>query len=81
MISTVTTTTVSMITSTTVALAASLGLIGILTLLSLLIQKELVTAVDSPRARAFGRVLNVAIVPLLMAFALVVVVRVAEVLR
>ena len=81
MISTVTTTTVSTITSTTVVFAASLGLIVILTLLALLIQKELVTAVATPRARALGRVLNVAIVPLLMAFALIVVVRVAEVLH
>ena len=56
-------------------------MVAILTLVSLPAQKELVTAVDSPRARAFGRVLNVAIVPLLMAFALIVAVRVAEALR
>jgi hypothetical protein len=79
MISTVTTTTVS--TVTTVALAASLGLVSIVTLLMLLIQKELVTAATGPRAKALGRILNMAIVPLLMAFALIVVVKVAEVLR
>jgi len=81
MISTVTTTTVSTITSTTVVFAASLGLIGIITLLSLLIQKEMVTSLTGPRAKALGRVLNIAIVPLLMAFFLIVVVRVGEVLR
>jgi hypothetical protein len=47
----------------------------------LLIQKELVTAATGPRAKALGRILNMAIVPLLMAFALIVVVKVAEVLR
>jgi len=79
MISTVTTTTVS--TVTTVALAASLGLVTIVTLLSLLIQKELVTAATGPRTRALGQALNIAIVPLLIAFALIVVAKVAEVLR
>lgn len=79
MVSTVTTTTVS--TVTTVALAASLGLVAIVTLLALLIQKELVTAATGPRAKALGRVLNTAIVPLLMAFAFIVAVKVAEVLR
>ena len=79
MISTVTTTTVS--TVTTVALAASLGLIAIVTLLALLIQKELVTVGSGARTQALGRALNMAIVPLLMAFALIVAVKVAEVLR
>ena len=79
MVSTVTTTTVS--TVTTVALAASLGLVAIVTLLSLLIQKELVTAASGARAKALGRALNVDIVPLLMGFALIVVLKVVEVLR
>ena len=79
MISTVTTTTVSTVTS--VALAASLGLIAIVVLLALLIQKEVLTASTSPRARALSRVLNTAIVPLLMGFGFIAVVKVLEVLR
>jgi len=47
----------------------------------LLIQKELVTALATPRAKAFGRALDVAIVPLLMVFFTVATVRVFEVLR
>jgi hypothetical protein len=79
MISTVTTSTVTTVTS--VALAASLGLVAVLVLLMLLVQKEAVTAVAGPRAKAFGRVLNTAIVPLLMAFAFIAVVKIGEVLR
>lgn len=79
MVSTVTTTTVS--TVTTVALAGSLAIVSILTLLALLIQKELTTAAEGHRLRALGRVLNIGIVPLLMGFALIVAVRVAEVLK
>jgi hypothetical protein len=79
MISTVTTTTVT--TVTTVALAGSLGLIAILALLALLVQKELVTAGESRFALVFGRVLNVGIIPLLMSFALMVFVKVAEALH
>jgi hypothetical protein len=78
MISTVTTTTVSAIASTTV-LVASLSLIAILTLLALLIQKDLTTAVSGARARTLGRVLNIAILPLLMIFAFMVLVRLAEI--
>jgi hypothetical protein len=78
MISTVTTTTVS--TVTTVALAASLGLIAIVVLLILLIQKEVLSASTSARARSLSRALNVAIVPLLMAFGFIAVVKVLEVL-
>jgi len=83
MISTVTSTTVSTITSsiTTGALAASLALVSVIILFVLLVQKELVTAADTPRFRALGRTLDVAIVPLLMAFAMIVVTRVAEALR
>lgn len=79
MVSTVTTTTVS--TVTTVSIAGSLALVAIVTLLALLIQKELTTAAEGRLARALGRALNIGIVPLLMGFALIVAVRVAEVLR
>jgi hypothetical protein len=83
MISTVTTTTVSTVTTTvtTVSFVASLALVSVLTLFVLLLQKELATATESPRLKALGRTLDVAVVPLLMAFAMIVAVRVAEVLR
>jgi hypothetical protein len=79
MISTVTTTTVS--TVTTLALAGSLALICALTLVVMLIQKELTTAAESRLSRTLGRALNVGIVPLLIAFVLIVVVRVIETLK
>jgi hypothetical protein len=79
MVSTVTTSTV--VTVTTVAIAGSLTLIGICTLLALLIQKELTTATEGRFARAFGRALNIGIVPLLITFALIVAVKVADVLK
>lgn len=79
MISTVTTTTVS--TVTTVALATSIALVSIVALLALLIQKEWLTAATGPRAKALGRVLNTAIIPLLIVFAVTLVVKVAEVWR
>ena len=79
MISTVTTTTVSTVTTT--ILTGSLTLIAILTLLVLLIQKELVTTSESRTAVIVGRVLNVGIIPLLMGFGMIVVVKVLEALR
>jgi hypothetical protein len=89
MISTVTTTTVSTIVSSTsttstiamLGFATSLALVSIITLFVLLVQKELVTAADSPRFKALGRTLDVAVVPLLMAFAMIAINSVVQVLR
>jgi preprotein translocase subunit SecD len=77
-------TVVSTVTTTTVATAAQAGvlaLVAVLTLLTLLIQKELTVAAEGPFARIFGKVLNVGILPLLMAFVLIAVVKVIEVLK
>lgn len=79
MISTVTTSTVS--TVTTAALAGSVALIGILVLLVLLVQKELSSAAAGTRFEALSKALNIGILPLMIAFVMVVVARVAEVLR
>lgn len=79
MISTVTTATVT--TVTTVAIAGSLALIGICTLLALLIQKELITSIRGRLARALSRALNIGIVPLLIAFAMILAVKVASALK
>jgi hypothetical protein len=79
MVSTVTTATIASIT--TVAIAGSLALIGIFTLLALLVQKELTTSARGRFARALGRALNISIVPLLIAFAMIVAVKVAQALQ
>ena len=79
MVSTVTTTTVS--TVTTITLAGSLALVTILTLLALLIQKELTTASRKRQALAFGRILNIGIIPLLVVFAFIVAVKVVQALQ
>ena len=78
MISTVTTTTVTTIAS--MATAGSLAVVGIVLLLALLIQKELASASDSRFAQVLSRVVNIAIVPLLLGFAYIVVFKVIEAL-
>lgn len=79
MISTVTTSTVS--TVTTAAIAGSVALIGVLVLFVLLFQKEMTTAADGGRIKRMGRALTIGIIPLMIAFVLVVVYRVLDVLR
>ena len=79
MISTVTTTTVSILT--TPAIAGSLALIAILVLLALLLQKEVASASTDSRLQQLSRLLNFSIAPLLLAFILIVVYKVAEVLN
>jgi hypothetical protein len=61
--------------------SGSLALIAILTLLALLIQKELAAASNKPWARQYARLLNVPIVPLLLVFAVVVGAKIAEALQ
>jgi len=86
MISTVTTTTVTTVGSTN--LAAGLGLLATLLLIALLIAKELSgagmeasgSAGTAVLSRAIDRVLNVAIVPLLVVFGFIVIAKVLEVL-
>ena len=80
MVSTVTTTTVTTVASATAGVAAQMSLVAIVTLLGLLIAKEMVSASDRPLLKAFGRALNVAVVPLLMGFVLIAAVRVLGVL-
>ena len=76
MISTVTTSTVS-----TVTIAGSLVIIGILVLLALLVQKELASASDGPRAARLSKLVNIGIAPLLIAFVLVIISKVTQVLK
>jgi hypothetical protein len=79
MISTVTTSTVS--TITTSAIAGSVALVAIIVLLFLLVQKELAGAANGSRYQTLTKVLNIGIIPLLMAFVVVVITRVAQVLK
>jgi hypothetical protein len=79
MSSTVTTTTVS--TITTVALLSSLGLVAIVTLLLLLIKKEIISTSAHPQLQTLSRLLNIAIVPLVMVFVMIAAVNLAQVWR
>ena len=76
MISTVTTSTVS-----TVTIAGSIALVGVFVLFAMLLQKELASSADNQRATRLSKILNIAIVPLLIAFFLFVISKVADVLR
>lgn len=79
MICTVTTSTIAIVTSA--ALAGSVVLTGILVLLALLAGRELSNAAGGGRFRKLGQVLDIGILPLAMAFMLVVLVGVTEILR
>ena len=78
MISTLTTTTVSAIL--TGALVDSLALMSLLLLLTFLFQKEL-ASVAGNRFKNLVKVLNVGITPLLVAFVLIVLSKVVEVIQ
>jgi hypothetical protein len=76
MITSVTTTVVSIVS--TVSLAGPLAFVGVLTLLVLLIQKELVTASGKRSTLVLGRILNIGIIPLWLVFVVIVIVKVIE---
>jgi hypothetical protein len=78
MVSTVTSTTVT--TVTLFGVSALLGLAAVLMLISYLATRELLGATSSPRLQLLSRRLNVAVVPLLLVFAVIVGSRVAETL-
>ena len=79
MVSTITSTTVSILTTS--AIAGSLATIGILVLIALLVQKEIVLGVRDSRKHQLSQALNIGILPLLIAFFLIVVLKVVEVLN
>ncbi len=76
MISSVTTTTVVSITSA--ASIAAFGLVATLTLIAFLVVKELASSGNDARLQMLSRILNVAIVPLLMVFVATVAAKVVE---
>jgi hypothetical protein len=79
MTSTVTTTTVASVT--TVTLFASFSLIIALTLLVLLIKKEIISSADYPWAKSLSQMLNVAIPPLFVVFVISAAINLLGVLR
>jgi hypothetical protein len=76
MVSTVTTTIYTLLTTS--ALAGSFALVGILVLITLIIQKELIAASGNRRRLKLGKLLNIGILPLLFAFILIVLFKVIE---
>jgi hypothetical protein len=82
MTATVTEVTISTIMSNSSdTLSTTLGIIATLLLLVLLVQKEIISALDNPRAKRWADTLNIAIVPLLLAFGLVVAIRFTDLLH
>ena len=80
MISTVvTTSTVS--TATATAITSSLAVIGIIVLLALLVQKEILSSSETKQAKRFSQVLNIALPPMLIAFALIVAAKISEAIQ
>ena len=58
--------------------AASLAMIAVLTLLVLLVKREIVMNSNDERAIQLGVVLNVAVVPLLVGFLMTAIVKIAS---
>ena len=56
-------------------------LVGMLVLVALLIQKELVSTSEDSRLRRLSRVMNIGILPLLLAFVLIVSFKIVEALN
>lgn len=79
MVSTVTAATVS--TIMTAPTAISFALIGILVLFVLLLQKELASSSPDLLLQRLSRVVDVAVFPLLIAFVMIAIFKVADVLR
>lgn len=77
MISTATTTTATLL----VAGGAAFSLIAIVTLLVLLVQKEISGSLRTKPAQRLSGALNVALVPLLIAFIATAAIQIAEALR
>jgi hypothetical protein len=71
----VTTTTVSTVTVYT--LAGSLALIGILAMAAMLISKDVTATASGERAKRINKALNIALIPLLIVFIVVVASKIA----
>jgi len=76
MLSIVTTTTTTTTTVVTLGNAAMFGAIGVISLIALLIAKELLSASGNKKAVLLGNATSVAILPLLFAFLTIVAIAV-----
>jgi hypothetical protein len=59
----------------------SLAILGVLILVALLIQKELANSSTRSDFKRFGKFLNIGIVPLFIAFLLIIIIRLAGLLK
>ncbi len=81
MITTITTSTITTVTTiAAMGLTAAVGVAAVVALIAFLTTKELASASLSPRSQLAGKALNVPIVPMLMVFAVIVTVKIVEVL-
>ncbi len=78
MVSTVTVTTVTTIAA--MGAIAALSIFGVVLLICLLTSKELLMASSGARRKFLGRTLNISIIPLVISFAVIVALKVAEIL-
>jgi len=87
MVSTVTVSTITTITSVTsitsiaaMGIGAGITIFAVMLLIGLLTTKELVGASDGGRQRLISRCLNISIIPLVVSFAVIVALKVFEIL-
>jgi hypothetical protein len=87
MVSTVTVSTITTVTSITsitsiaaLGIGASISIFAVLLLIGLLTTKELVGASDGGRQKLVSRCLNISIIPLVVSFAVIVALKVVEIL-
>ena len=82
MISTVTTSTVTTVTTVTtmIGFGMTLGMVAVIALATFLCARELAAASEGGTSRFLAGSLNIAIVPLVIAFAMIVAMKVVEVL-
>ena len=81
MISTVTTSTITTVsTIAALGLTATISAVAVITLIAFLTTKQLAGASPSLSSQLTAKFLNVGILPMIMAFAVIVAVKIAEVL-
>jgi hypothetical protein len=81
MVTTITTSTVTTVTTiAAMGLTATISIAAVVALIGFLTTKELVSASLSPSSQLIARFFNVGILPMVMAFAIIVAVKIAEVL-
>jgi hypothetical protein len=81
LVTTITTSTVTTVTTiAAMGLTATISIAAVVALIGFLTTKELVSASLSPSSQLIARFFNVGILPMVMAFAIIVAVKIAEVL-